>query len=80
MKIAFNQFSHVQLHEDPTMVTKTVTRVRGGHMNRWLIRTEVIEPRLFARIVGGRLCAHPAVIDRVRAELRAAGDFSELQP
>lgn len=71
MKNGTNPFANVQLVEDPSMVVKVVKRVPGGYMNRWLIRAEVLEPRLYARFFDGRLHAHPAIIAKIKAELAA---------
>jgi hypothetical protein len=41
-------------------------RVRGGYMNRWLVRAIVDEPRAY--IYGNVMFAHPDLIDRLRRE------------
>ena len=65
----------VLLKADPTMVFKTHQRVRGGHLNRWLIRVEVLVPRPFVRVdhLEGVLYAHPDMFPAVLAQLRATG-------
>lgn len=66
-----NPFETIELVADPTMVERSFIRVRGGYMNRWLIRVEVVKPNPNARTRNGRLYAHPDVLDRIRQELRA---------
>ena len=66
-----NPFKTVELVPDPHMVVRKIRRVRGGYMNRWWIRTVIIEPNPNARIHNGRLYAHPSVLDRIKQELVA---------
>lgn len=66
-----NPFATIELVADPDMVERTFVRVRGGHMNRWWIRVEVVKPNPHPRIHNGRLYTHPDVLDRIRKELRA---------
>lgn len=72
MSKGYNPFGGIELYEDPRMVVTVVRRVPGGYMNRWLIRAEVVEPSPYARIGGGKLFAHPAVIARIKSEIAGA--------
>lgn len=66
-----NPFKTIELVPDPTMVVRKIRRVRGGFMNRWWIRVEIVEPNPNARIRDGRLHAHPSVMNRIKQELLA---------
>lgn len=69
---SFKPWLMVQFVEDPGMVVKVTKRIRGGYMNRWLIRVEMLVPNPHPRIVDGRLHAHPLAMAAVKAELAAS--------
>lgn len=60
----------MQFYPSAFMTETVVTRVRGGYMNRWWIRAEVVRPvrRILIDEASGRAFCHPDVL----AELRRA--------
>ena len=50
-------FLGMPVHLSPLATRKGVGRVRGGYMNRWLIRAEVQVPSYY--VAGGVICMHP---------------------
>jgi hypothetical protein len=66
-------FANVKILPAPHMVEKKVVRVRGGYLNRWLIRAEVIAPSnriVFDEVTGVGYC-HPEVLDKLQKAVRA---------
>lgn len=58
----------IQICPSPLMVEKKVMRVRGGYLNRWLIRAEVIVPRneFVHDRVSNRIYCHPDMVVKLK--------------
>lgn len=62
----------MQLCESPLMVEPKVGRVRGGYLNRWLIRGMVTTPARNAIVdrINNRIYMHPEMIRQLQIQLR----------
>jgi hypothetical protein len=68
VKIADKTFFGVPIIETDTMTVKVEVRIRGGYLNRWLIRS--YEDRSAYAVHENCIVAHPAAIDALRLQLQ----------
>lgn len=59
----------------PLAVTRTVGRVRGGYMNRWLIRGIVETPAIFHDRLNNVLYVHPDLMAKLIQEFKVDAIF-----
>lgn len=62
-----NQLLHgMRIFENPFAVRKVTTRIRGGYMNRWLIRAQVNEPCFYIDDINNIIHCHPYLLPEIR--------------
>jgi len=66
-----------KLVPSPLTVTRTVGRVRGGYLNRWLIRGIVETPAIFHDRLNNVLYVHPALMAKLKQEFKVAAVFNK---
>lgn len=68
-------FLGMRLVANPLLVERKTVRIRGGYLNRWLIRAEVDVPstKIFQSLVDGVYYCHPDVLDRIKNECGPVG-------
>lgn len=58
-------------------VTHKVGRVRGGYLNRWLIRGIVETPAIFHDRLNNVIYVHPALMPKLKQELKVDAVFNK---
>lgn len=62
-------FFGFEVYQSELAVRKVITRVRGGYLNRWLIRAEVWAPCAF--FVGAKkMYIHPLLYKQLQEQLK----------
>jgi len=63
-----SSFLGMRLVANPLLVEKKTVRIRGGYLDRWLIRAEVMVPstKIFQNPVDGTYHCHPDLLDKIR--------------
>lgn len=62
----------ISIHPAPLMVEQKETRIKGGYLNRWLIRAVVTVPstKVIHDRLNNRMYCHPAVIQQMRKSMQ----------
>ncbi len=76
-----NSLYGIPVYPAPWMTETKTTRVRGGYLNRWLIRATVTLPKqeVAHDRINHRIYAHPAVIAQLAKTLHADKVFPNLK-
>lgn len=71
MSFPMTKFMGMNLLESPLATRREIRRVRGGYMNRWLIRAEVTVPCVIHDRLSNTIYLHPELMAKLREELDA---------